>query len=38
MTDHAPKNPLALIVEDDEKLSVIFTQAMKMASFETQTM
>jgi DNA-binding response OmpR family regulator len=33
MTDTAP---LALIIEDDEKLSIIFTQALKMAGFEAQ--
>jgi DNA-binding response OmpR family regulator len=36
MTD-SEKHPLALIIEDDEKLSTIFAQAMKMAGFETQT-
>jgi DNA-binding response OmpR family regulator len=29
--------PLALIIEDDEKLAVIFTQALKLADFETIT-
>jgi len=29
--------PLALIVEDEEQLADIFTQAMKFADFETQT-
>ncbi len=29
-------NPLALIIEDDKKLSIIFEQAMKMAEFETE--
>jgi DNA-binding response OmpR family regulator len=29
--------PLAYIVEDDDQLSDIFTQAMKMADFETLT-
>jgi CheY-like chemotaxis protein len=29
-------NPSALVIEDDEKLSVIFSQALKMAGFETQ--
>jgi len=37
MTDAKASNPLALIVEDDEKLSVIFTQAVKQAAFETDT-
>jgi DNA-binding response OmpR family regulator len=37
MTESAAPNPLALIVEDDEKLSVIFTQALKQAAFETET-
>jgi DNA-binding response OmpR family regulator len=36
MIANNPKNPLALIVEDDEKLSMIFAQAMKMADFDTQ--
>jgi DNA-binding response OmpR family regulator len=29
-------NPLAMVIEDDEKLSVIFSQALKMAGFDTQ--
>ena len=29
-------NPLALIIEDDEKLSTIFVQALKLAEFETE--
>ena len=29
--------PLALIVEDEDQLADIFTQAMKLADFETQT-
>ncbi len=29
-------NPLALIIEDDKKLSVIFEQAMKTAEFDTE--
>jgi DNA-binding response OmpR family regulator len=29
-------DPLALIIEDDEKLATIFAQALRMASFETQ--
>ena len=29
-------DPLALIVEDDEKLATIFAQALRMASFKTQ--
>jgi DNA-binding response OmpR family regulator len=35
MKDHS--KPLAYIVEDDDQLSDIFTQAMKMADFETLT-
>jgi DNA-binding response OmpR family regulator len=30
-------NPLALIIEDDDSLTDIFTQAMKLAGFEIQT-
>ena len=30
-------NPLAYIVEDDDQLADIFTQAMKLAGFETMT-
>lgn len=29
-------NPTALVIEDDEKLSVIYSQALKIAGFETQ--
>jgi two-component system, OmpR family, phosphate regulon response regulator PhoB len=29
-------NPPALVIEDDEKLSVIYSQALKIAGFETQ--
>jgi DNA-binding response OmpR family regulator len=29
--------PLALIIEDEDQLADIFTQAMKLADFETQT-
>ncbi len=36
MTETPSLNPLALIVEDDEKLAVIFTQALKQAAFETE--
>ncbi len=35
MSEARPADPLALIVEDDEKLALIFSQALKMASFET---
>jgi len=35
MSDILPQNPLALVIEDDEKLAVIFSEAMKMAEFET---
>lgn len=31
------EKPLALIVEDDEDLSVIFTEALSAAGFETET-
>jgi DNA-binding response OmpR family regulator len=37
VTDQTTTQPLALIVEDDEKLAVIFTQALKQAAFETET-
>jgi two-component system, cell cycle response regulator DivK len=37
MTDQSKPLPCALIVEDDEKLAVIFTQALKQAAFETET-
>jgi len=37
MTDQPTPRPQALIVEDDEKLTVIFTQALKQAGFETET-
>jgi DNA-binding response OmpR family regulator len=37
MTDAKASNPLALIVEDDEKLAVIFTQAVKQAAFDVET-
>jgi DNA-binding response OmpR family regulator len=30
-------NPLAVIIEDEDQLADIFTQAMKLAEFETQT-
>jgi len=33
---HADKKPLALIIEDDRKLSDIFAQALRMADFETE--
>ena len=36
MTAAQLPNPLALIIEDDEKLATIFAQALRMASFETQ--
>lgn len=32
-----PKTPLALIIEDDPKLSMIFTETLKLADFETET-
>jgi DNA-binding response OmpR family regulator len=37
MTNPVLQGPLALIIEDDEKLALIFTQAVKMAGFETLT-
>ena len=37
MTDQTSSLPKAMIVEDDEKLAVIFTQALKQAAFETET-
>ena len=37
MTDAKDSTPLALIVEDDEKLAVIFTQAVKQAAFDVET-
>ena len=36
MTANQLPDPLALIIEDDEKLATIFAQALRMASFETQ--
>ncbi len=36
MTETAAPLPLALIVEDDEKLAVIFTQALKQAGYATE--
>ena len=36
MTANPLPDPLALIIEDDEKLATIFAQALRMASFETQ--
>lgn len=35
MTQAAHDNPLALIVEDDDKLSVIYAEALRQAGFET---
>jgi CheY-like chemotaxis protein len=32
-----PTKPLAVIIEDDDSLADIFTQAMKIAGFEIQT-
>jgi CheY-like chemotaxis protein len=29
-------NPLALIIEDDEKLAIIFAEALRVAEFETE--
>jgi two-component system cell cycle response regulator DivK len=31
------RNPLALIIEDDQKQAAIFTQALIMAEYETET-
>ena len=36
MTDIPQHDPLAVIIEDDEKLATIFAQALRMAYFETQ--
>ncbi len=35
MTDSPANRPLALIIEDDEKLATIFNGALSMAGFET---
>jgi CheY-like chemotaxis protein len=35
--NNIPQKPLALIIEDDDSLADIFTQAMKIAGFEIQT-
>ena len=35
MTTTRPQQPLALIIEDDPKLSIIFAQALQQAEFET---
>ncbi len=35
MNDTQAANPIALVVEDDEKLSMIYTQAMKLADYYT---
>jgi CheY-like chemotaxis protein len=37
VTEQTQLMPQALIVEDDETLAVIFTQALKQAAFETET-
>lgn len=37
MTETTALSPLALVVEDDERLSTIFTEALKQAAFETET-
>ena len=34
MTGEADRVPLALIIEDDEKLSIIFTEALRQAGFD----
>jgi DNA-binding response OmpR family regulator len=37
MTDQAASsNPLALIIEDDKKQATIFSQALRMANFDTE--
>ena len=36
MTANPLPDPLALIIEDDEKLATIFAQALRTASFDTQ--
>lgn len=35
MSEKADHQPLALIIEDDDKLSVIYTEALHQAMFET---
>ncbi|MFZ6028767.1 MAG: response regulator [Chloroflexota bacterium] len=37
MNETSTTNPQALVIEDDEKLSVIYTQALKIAGFDTQS-
>ena len=37
MNGNSQQNPLALIIEDDEKLANIFSFAMQSAEFETET-
>jgi DNA-binding response OmpR family regulator len=36
MTGEADRVPLALIIEDDDKLSIIFTEALRQAGFDTR--
>ncbi len=36
MTAEVDGTPLALIIEDDDKLSIIFTEALRQAGFDTQ--
>ena len=35
MSEEVTRRPLALIIEDDDKLSVIYTEALRQAMFET---
>ena len=37
MDTNSQRNPLALIIEDDEKLAKLFSFAMQAAEFETET-
>jgi DNA-binding response OmpR family regulator len=36
MTAETRSEPLALIIEDDDKLSIIFTEALRQAGFDTR--
>jgi DNA-binding response OmpR family regulator len=36
MTAETNSTPLALIIEDDDKLSIIFTEALRQAGFDTR--
>lgn len=37
MNDTLPLSPLAMIIEDDEKLAAIYTEAIRQAGFTTRT-